>query len=111
MTDYLLLATTDGLGVYARENAGWHALRRGWGHDLKHTTRWGRACGCVITFIAVVIGWVLFRSADLTAAVAMLKAMAGFNGCVEFGLPGIQLGRVWCGKLSRPCASRQCDYA
>jgi len=29
MTDYLLLATTDGLGVYARAGAGWRALRNG----------------------------------------------------------------------------------
>ena len=84
-------------GVYLALNHGWHALRRGWGHDLKHTTRWGRACGCVITFIAVVIGWVLFRSADLTAAVAMLKAMAGFNGWVlpDFWLPKWGVAGLW----------------
>ena len=29
MTDYLLLATTDGLGVYARDGAGWRELRKG----------------------------------------------------------------------------------
>src|SRR5258708_37296452 len=29
MTDYLLLATTDGLGVYARDGAGWRAMRTG----------------------------------------------------------------------------------
>ena len=29
MIDYLLLATTDGLGVYARAGAGWRALRTG----------------------------------------------------------------------------------
>src|SRR5258707_11554531 len=29
MTAYLLLATTDGLGVYAREAAGWRAVRKG----------------------------------------------------------------------------------
>ncbi len=42
-----------------------------------------------MTFIAVVIGWVLFRSADLATAVAMFKAMAGVNGFVlpDFWLP------------------------
>jgi hypothetical protein len=76
-------------GVYLMINHGWRALRRSWGHDIEHTTRWGRACGCLITFTAVVIGWVLFRSADLGAAVAMLKAMAGLNGFVlpDFWLP------------------------
>jgi D-alanyl-lipoteichoic acid acyltransferase DltB (MBOAT superfamily) len=76
-------------GVYLAINHGWRALRRSWGHDLDHPTRWGRACGCFVTFIAVVIGWVLFRSADLTTAMAMLKAMAGLNGLVlpDFWLP------------------------
>jgi alginate O-acetyltransferase complex protein AlgI len=34
----------------------------------------------VLTFIAVVVGWVLFRAADLATALAMLWAMAGGNG-------------------------------
>ncbi len=29
MSDYLLLATTDGLGVYARDGAGWREMRKG----------------------------------------------------------------------------------
>ena len=76
-------------GVYLAVNHGWRALRRRLGHDIERSTRWGRACGCLVTFIAVVIGWVLFRAADLAAALAMLKAMAGFNGWVlpDFWLP------------------------
>ena len=76
-------------GVYLVINHGWHALRRRLGHDRLRATRWGRACGCVITFLAVVIGWALFRAADLPAAFVMLKAMAGFNGLVlpDFWLP------------------------
>ena len=76
-------------GVYLAINHGWRALRRRLGHDIGHTTRWGRACGVLLTFIAVVVGWVLFRSADLAAAGVMLKAMAGGNGLVlpDFWLP------------------------
>ncbi len=76
-------------GFYLAVNHGWHALRVQLGHDLRGSTRWGRACACLVTFIAVVIGWVLFRAADLMAAVAMLKAMAGMNGLVlpDFWLP------------------------
>ena len=76
-------------GLYLVINHGWHALRVRLGHDLKRSTWWGRACACLVTFVAVVIGWVLFRAADLTAAVAMLKAMAGVNGLVlpDFWLP------------------------
>ncbi len=76
-------------GGYLVVNHGWHALRAGLGHDLRRSTWWGRACAGLLTFTAVVIGWVIFRAADLTAAVAMLKAMAGMNGLVlpDFWLP------------------------
>jgi len=76
-------------GFYVAVNHGWRALRVRLGQDLKRSTWWGRACAGLLTFIAVVIGWALFRAADLTAAVAMLKAMAGFNGLVlpDFWLP------------------------
>ena len=76
-------------GFYLVVNHGWQALRVRLGHDLKRSTWWGRACACLLTFIAVVIGWVLFRAADLVTAVAMLKAMAGVNGLVlpDFWLP------------------------
>ena len=84
-------------GVYLVINHGWRALRRAWGHDLKQGSRWGRAGGCGITFVAVVIGWVLFRSADIHAAVAMLKAMAGYNGFVmpDFWLPKMGVAGQW----------------
>ncbi|MBI4192429.1 MAG: MBOAT family protein [Betaproteobacteria bacterium] len=76
-------------GLYLVINYGWRALRTRLGHDLRRATRWGRACACLVTFVAVVIGWVLFRAADITAATAMLKAMAGMNGLVlpDFWLP------------------------
>ena len=76
-------------GGYLVINHGWHALRTWVGHDLRRSTWWGRACAGLLTFVAVVIGWVVFRAADLTTAVAMLKAMAGMNGLVlpDFWLP------------------------
>lgn len=33
-----------------------------------------------ITFVAVVVGWVFFRAANLSAAIDILKGMAGLNG-------------------------------
>jgi hypothetical protein len=69
-------------GVYLAINHGWHTLRRGLGHDLRRTTSWGRALGCVVTFVAVVSGWVLFRSPDVDTATAILRAMCGLNGLV-----------------------------
>lgn len=76
-------------GGYLVVNHGWRALRARLGHDLKRRTWWGRACAGLLTFVAVVIGWVVFRAAELTTAVAMLKAMAGMNGLVlpDFWLP------------------------
>lgn len=38
-----------------------------------------------ITFVAVVIGWVVFRADSLNTAAAMFKGMVGMNG---FVLPG-----------------------
>ena len=71
-------------GFYLCVNHGWLALRMRLGHDLKRTTWWGNALACVITFAAVVVGWVVFRADNMSTAIAMLKGMAGLNG---FALP------------------------
>ncbi len=69
-------------GVYLVVNHAWRTLRARLGHDLKRPTRWGRAAGCAITFVAVVIGWVFFRADSLDTAAAILRAMAGLNGFI-----------------------------
>jgi len=46
-----------------------------------------------LTFIAVTVGWVLFRSADLARALSMWAAMAGFNGFE--GLPEVVATVGW----------------
>jgi alginate O-acetyltransferase complex protein AlgI len=76
-------------GVYLAVNHGWRTLRVWLGQDLDKSTAIGRACSCLLTFVAVVVGWVFFRAADFSTAIAMLKAMAGFNGFVlpDFWLP------------------------
>jgi len=76
-------------GGYLVVNHGWQALRERFGHDLNASTHSGRACACAVTFVAVVAAWVVFRAPDITAAAAMLKAMAGVNGVVlpDFWLP------------------------
>ncbi|MGI9492881.1 MAG: MBOAT family protein, partial [Geminicoccaceae bacterium] len=50
-----------------------------------------KAAAWAITFLAVVIGWVFFRAADLDAAMAMLRAMAGLNG---IALPNAIIARL-----------------
>ena len=76
-------------GGYLVVNHGWQALRLRLGHDLRATGPAGRAAGCALTFVAVVVAWVVFRASDMASALAMLKAMAGFNGVVlpDFWLP------------------------
>ena len=77
-------------GAYLVINHAWQALRRRIGHDLKPSSRWGRAAGCALTFVAVVAAWVVFRSNSLDTAGAILRAMAGFNGLV---VPDVWLAR------------------
>jgi alginate O-acetyltransferase complex protein AlgI len=40
----------------------------------------GRGTGQIITFIAVVISWVFFRSGNFETATSILQSMFGFNG-------------------------------
>jgi D-alanyl-lipoteichoic acid acyltransferase DltB (MBOAT superfamily) len=40
----------------------------------------GKAFAWLITFLAVIIGWVFFRAIDLNSALLILKGMAGLNG-------------------------------
>jgi D-alanyl-lipoteichoic acid acyltransferase DltB (MBOAT superfamily) len=67
-------------GVYLVVNHLWRALRRHLGGGAETSTALGRRLGQAITFIAVVIAWVFFRSDDVGSAVRMLLAMGGSNG-------------------------------
>jgi hypothetical protein len=49
------------------------------------TLLFSKITGRVVTFIAVVIGWVLFRAESLDGAVNMYSSMIGYNG---ISLPG-----------------------
>jgi hypothetical protein len=40
--------------------------------------------GWMVTFGAVVVAWVLFRSSDFAVAAKILRAMAGENGLIDF---------------------------
>lgn len=86
-------------GIYLVINHGWRELRRRLGHDIHRSTPWGRRAGCLLTFVAVVVSWVLFRAPDVATAKAILCAMAGFNGLV--------LPEVWLAKLGAAGQSLQ----
>ncbi|MFM2060724.1 MAG: hypothetical protein RLZZ507_394 [Cyanobacteriota bacterium] len=59
-------------GLYLCINHGW----RKFGKPLPKFFAW------LITFIAVIIGWVLFRAQNITDAVELLRTMAGMKGLV-----------------------------
>jgi D-alanyl-lipoteichoic acid acyltransferase DltB (MBOAT superfamily) len=69
-------------GLYLIINHAWQALRRILGRPAGDGTRVGRWVGRILTFLAVVVAWVFFRAESFPAALAMLRAMAGFEGVV-----------------------------
>jgi D-alanyl-lipoteichoic acid acyltransferase DltB (MBOAT superfamily) len=65
-------------GLYLVANHGWRALLRrlGW----RGAGAAGRIAGIAFTFLAVVVGWVVFRAESLDSAGRILAGMAGLNG-------------------------------
>jgi hypothetical protein len=65
-------------GFYLMINHAWRNLkqRMGWGEG----GRWSNVGAGVLTFLAVVVGWVFFRSDNLTTALQVLSGMSGLNG-------------------------------
>ncbi len=74
-------------GVYLVINHVWHGLKRRLGLSLPHPL--GAITGWLLTFVAVVVGLVFFRSNTLAGAGHILVGMAGAHGCA---LPGGWLG-------------------
>ena len=55
------------------------------------SSRIGKLTAWLVTFVAVVVGWVFFRAADFHSAIAILEGMAGING---IALPNAILARL-----------------
>ena len=70
-------------GLYLAINHGWQNLRKriGQNPDIP-LSRPAQAVAILITFLAVVAGWVVFRANNISVAVAILKAMVGMNGLI-----------------------------
>lgn len=67
-------------GAYLVVNHGWQAASRRLFGDRHRAPPGGRLAAQLITFVAVVVGWVFFRSANLHDAAAILRGMGGING-------------------------------
>lgn len=90
-------------GGYLVINHAWHFVRRKLGHDLKRSTWWGRGLATLVTFLAVVVGWVFFRADSFSTAERMLSAMfiSPLSGATPFYAEIIQASQLakWLGLL------------
>lgn len=68
-------------GVYLIANHAWLTLKRGLGLDRMRVPG-GLLLARTATFLAVVVGWVVFRAETYRGALALLSAMTGSNGLV-----------------------------
>ncbi|MBM3491315.1 MAG: MBOAT family protein [Alphaproteobacteria bacterium] len=77
-------------GLYLCLNHAWRAGKRilGW---KRRGGPVARAIAWMTTFLAVVVAWVLFRAETMGEALAMLRAMTGFDG---LSLPASLVGRL-----------------
>lgn len=79
-------------GLYLVINHAWHAVRRKLGQNPDQPlSRPLHVLSVVLTFLAVVAAWVVFRADNLDTAIAVLEAMMGMNG--------IALPDTWLPKL------------
>jgi len=67
-------------GSYLVINHAWEKFRVRLLPALNAKSPLWRATAWLITFLAVVVGWVFFRAEDFSAALAILEGMSGSNG-------------------------------
>ncbi|OQW76919.1 MAG: membrane-bound O-acyltransferase family protein [Proteobacteria bacterium ST_bin11] len=65
-------------GLYLMINHGWRNIAQVMG--ISFTGKFSNLISGILTFLAVVIGWVFFRAESLIAALDLLSGMAGLNG-------------------------------
>ena len=66
-------------GIYLIINHAWRGAVTLLGGDPSRSGSVGRLVGAAVTFVAVVIGWVVFRAPNLQTAVNILKPMMGLE--------------------------------
>jgi len=79
-------------GAYLVVHQLWQALLRRLGMRPGRLGMPGRLVSTALTFVAVVVGWVLFRAQSIEGAGRMLAAMAGMNGVSLPAVLGARLG-------------------
>jgi len=70
-------------GFYLLVNHAWHALLSERGRDpRRQRSKLYRLSSLLLTFLAVSVAWVFFRSDNVASALVILKGMIGLNGIV-----------------------------
>jgi alginate O-acetyltransferase complex protein AlgI len=84
-------------GMYLAINHAWHAMHRALGGNVDRVTRTGTIGSTLLTFIAVMVGWVFFRAESFQGAMTMLHAMSGGNGVSlpESTQPALSFVAAW----------------
>jgi len=67
-------------GFYLVANHAWHRIRTTLGLTETANSNTGRFFAWLVTFLAVVVGWVFFRATDFYSAISILEGMIGING-------------------------------
>jgi D-alanyl-lipoteichoic acid acyltransferase DltB (MBOAT superfamily) len=79
-------------GFYLVINHTWHRIRSMSGLlPDRHESSFGKFIAWLITFLAVIVGWVFFRATSLESAISLLQGMAGVNG---IALPSAILSKL-----------------
>ena len=84
-------------------NHGFRSIRRSLGHDLSKTNIFGRGISWVLTFLFVVVAWVIFRAESIGGAQNILQAMMGLNGFILSEPIDYQLISILCFLLFIVC--------
>ena len=69
-------------GLFLVINHAWHGLRRLFGSEPGSLGLPGRGVAWLVTFLSVVVSWVMFRAESFESATVILQGMAGMNGFV-----------------------------
>jgi len=81
-------------GIYLIINHFWHFILKTFKLTFLEKSKIWRGFCWLLTFTAVVVGWVFFRASDFNSALLLLKGMSGYHG---FSLPNgiaVQLGAL-----------------
>jgi len=69
-------------GLYLIVNRSWRTLRAASSGTSMWFNLWCKPLARILTFVAIVVGWVFFRASSFDAAVSILEAMIGKNGFI-----------------------------